>query len=123
MYRPFYAFQKVLFSTKVKDSGLKKRLETYGFAWSRSFLWRLEVVLLHINVGNDHDISIKDLSLLISKIIGFKGEIRFDKTMPDGTMRKLLDSSLIKSTGWLPSISIESGIKFAYKDFINSHRK
>ncbi len=77
----------------------------------------------HINVGKGVDISIKDLSYIIAKIIGYKGEIKFDTSMPDGTMKKLINSNLIKNSGWVPSISIESGIKLAYKDFITSHRK
>ncbi len=77
----------------------------------------------HINIGNSNDISIKDLAFLIKKIIGFKGDIKFDTSMPDGTMKKLIDSNLIKNSGWAPSISIESGIELAYKDFIKSQRK
>tara|TARA_B100001059_G_scaffold77903_1_gene75682 strand:- start:23768 stop:24718 length:951 start_codon:yes stop_codon:yes gene_type:complete len=77
----------------------------------------------HINIGNGVDISIKDLSYLIKKIIGYRGEIKFDTSMPDGTMKKLIDSNLIKGSGWMPRISIESGINLAYRHFMLSDRK
>ena len=64
-----------------------------------------------------------NLSYLIKKIIGYRGEIKFDTSMPDGTMKKLIDSNLIKGSGWMPRISIESGINLAYKHFMLSDRK
>ena len=62
------------------------------------------------NVGSGEEISIKDLGLLISKIVGFNGKIKFDQTKPDGTPRKLLDSSKIKSLGFNNTISLKKGI-------------
>ena len=67
--------------------------------------------LNHLNVGTGIDISIKDLSYKISKIVGFKGEINWDKSKPDGTPRKLLDVSRIKKLGWTPKIDLDTGIK------------
>ena len=75
-------------------------------------------VLNHLNVGTGTDISIKELSLKIASITGFKGDIFWDKSKPDGTPRKLLDSSRIKSLGWKPKIKLEAGLKFAYEDYL-----
>ena len=66
------------------------------------------------------NISIKDLSLLIAKISGFKGEVIFDNTKLDGTPRKLLNVDILTQLGWTPSISISDGIKQALKDFDHS---
>ena len=65
----------------------------------------------HINVGSGEEISIKDLALLVKKITGFEGEIIFNTSMPDGTPRKLMDSSRINSLGWKPAIPLEVGIR------------
>jgi len=65
----------------------------------------------HLNVGTGHDLSIKDLSLLIAKTAGFKGEIFWDSSKPDGTPRKVLDVSRISALGWRPTITLPEGIK------------
>lgn len=75
----------------------------------------------HINIGYGEDISIADLALIIKDIVGYSGEILFDKTMPDGSVRKLLDSSLIKSLGWTPSTNLIDGLNSTYLDFINRY--
>jgi GDP-L-fucose synthase len=73
------------------------------------------------NIGFGSDISIADLSSMIGRIIGYSGGIIFNKKMPDGVKRKLLDSSRIREIGWAPQISLEEGIKNLYKDYsINS---
>ena len=64
-----------------------------------------------INIGSNEEISIKNLALLISRIANYEVEIKFDKNMPDGTPRKILDSSIINNLGWKPEISLEEGIK------------
>jgi GDP-L-fucose synthase len=66
---------------------------------------------LHLNVGTGIDLSIKDLSELIARTAGFKGEIRWDASKPDGTPRKVLDVSRISSLGWRPTITLSEGIK------------
>jgi GDP-L-fucose synthase len=63
-----------------------------------------------INVGSGQEVSIKDLADKISKAVGFKGEISWDSSKPDGTMRKVLDSSKIAKLGWKPLISLDQGI-------------
>ena len=70
-----------------------------------------------INVGSGSDISIKDLAKLISKIVGFKGKMIFDKSKPDGTFRKLMDNTKLRKIKWKPKISLNSGIKKTIEDF------
>ncbi|HQT23825.1 MAG: GDP-fucose synthetase [Sphingobacteriales bacterium 17-39-43] len=70
-----------------------------------------------INVGTGEDITIKDLALLIQKIIGFEGDLVFDTSKPDGTPRKLLDVSKLHSKGWRHEVDLEQGIRMVYDDF------
>jgi GDP-L-fucose synthase len=67
-----------------------------------------------INVGSGNDITIKELAELIKSIVGFKGEIRWDPSKPDGSPRKLMDSSRIRSLGWKPQVTLENGLRLAY---------
>ena len=76
----------------------------------------------HINVGSGEEISIRELASLISEIIGYKGKIIFDSSMPDGTPRKVLDSSSILSTGWKPSVDIYDGLVKTYEYFTNNYQ-
>ncbi len=69
-----------------------------------------------VNIGVGHDISIKDLALLVKKIVGFEGELKFDTTKPDGTPRKLMDVSKLHSFGWKHSIELEEGIHSVYQE-------
>tara|TARA_E500000178_G_C16937201_1_gene714562 strand:+ start:220 stop:1191 length:972 start_codon:yes stop_codon:yes gene_type:complete len=71
----------------------------------------------HINIGSGEEISIKDLSLLIKKIVKYEGEIKFDSSKPDGTPRKLLDNKIISSLGWKNNKSLLKGLKETYEDF------
>lgn len=71
-----------------------------------------------INIGTGKDLTIRELALLIKGIIGYKGQIQFDTTKPDGTPRKLMDVSKLHSKGWKHTISLEQGIKLAYQDFL-----
>jgi GDP-L-fucose synthase len=68
----------------------------------------------HINVGCGTDVSIAELANRIADVAGFKGEIRFDSSRPDGTPRKLLDVSLIQSMGWKPAIALSEGLRTTY---------
>ncbi len=67
-----------------------------------------------VNIGVGHDITIKDLAKKITTLVGYNGAIQFDPTKPDGTPRKLLDSSKIKSLGWTPKISLDEGLERLY---------
>lgn len=72
-----------------------------------------------VNVGYGDEITIKDLALLIKKIIGFEGHLEFDSSKPNGTPRKLMDSSRLFATGWKPKTNLEEGIALAYQDFLS----
>ena len=67
------------------------------------------------NIGSGEEVSIKELASLIKKIVGFKGEIIWDKTKPNGTPRKLLDSSKINKLGWNSKINLRIGVEEVYK--------
>jgi GDP-L-fucose synthase len=68
-----------------------------------------------VNIGTGEDISIKDLALLVKKIVGFHGELVFDTSKPDGTPRKLMDVSKINQLGWKHKINLEEGISQVYE--------
>ena len=70
---------------------------------------------LHVNVGSGQEITIKDLALLIKEIVGYKGEIVFNTSMPDGTPRKLLDCTRINQLGWKATTSLRQGIENVVK--------
>ncbi len=76
-----------------------------------------------VNVGAGNDITILELAALIARTTGFDGGINTDQDKPDGTPRKLMDSSLIRSLGWSPSTSLEKGLKIAYRDFLEQSEK
>ncbi|MBN1445124.1 MAG: GDP-L-fucose synthase [Candidatus Omnitrophica bacterium] len=76
-----------------------------------------------INVGTGEDISIKELAYIIKEVVGFKGSIRFDASKPDGTPRKLLDVSNIRSLGWQPEIPLEEGLKKEYRWFLKNYAR
>ena len=73
-----------------------------------------------INIGSGESISIKSLSKKISKILKFKGKIFFDDKYPDGTLRKNLDSSIIRSLGWRPKISLDLGLEKSIDYYIRN---
>ncbi len=71
-----------------------------------------------INIGVGHEISIKDLALLIKRIVGYDGNLKFDNSKPDGTPRKLMDTSKLHQLGWKHKIELAEGIELAYEDFL-----
>jgi hypothetical protein len=71
-------------------------------------------------LGAGIDCSIRDLALTIAKVVGFKGEVKFDATKPDGTMRKLMNIDRLTSLGWSSTISMEDGLIFTYQWFLNN---
>jgi len=72
------------------------------------------------NVGSGEEISIKNLAIKIQRVIGYNGKIVWDNSKPDGTPRKLLDSSLISQLGWKPKINLDEGIRLTYEDFLKN---
>jgi GDP-L-fucose synthase len=71
----------------------------------------------HINIGCGSDMTIMEVAKLIAKIAGFTGDIVTDPSKPDGTPRKLLDSSKLFAMGWRPRISLEEGLRSIYQDY------
>ena len=78
-------------------------------------------MLGHINVGSGEELKIIDLAKKIAKAVGFEGLIETDKSKPDGTPRKLLDSSKLINSGWKFSIKLEDGLRVTYKDFLDNY--
>ena len=70
-----------------------------------------------LNVGYGSDVTIRELAETVRRIVGFTGEIIWDTTKPDGTPRKLMDSSRLLALGWKPQVNLEDGIRLAYEDF------
>jgi GDP-L-fucose synthase len=75
-----------------------------------------------INVGWGRDISIAELARLVADTVGFKGELRFDPSKPDGTPRKLLDTSRLTALGWQPKIPLAAGLASTY-DWFRAHQE
>lgn len=72
----------------------------------------------HINVGYGSDLSIADVARTVRQVVGYTGDIEFDTTKPDGTPRKLMDSSRLNSMGWQAKVGLQEGLKLAYLDFL-----
>jgi GDP-L-fucose synthase len=70
-----------------------------------------------INIGTGEEITILDLAELVKKVVGFEGEIKMDSTKPDGTPRKLMDSSRLHALGWKHETSLADGLKLTYEFF------
>jgi GDP-L-fucose synthase len=77
-------------------------------------------MLSHVNVGYGEDVTIADLARTIADVVGFNGTILFDTDRPDGTPRKLLDSTRLLSSDWQPTVGLEEGLRRAYADFRSS---
>ncbi len=105
-------------SVEVWGTGMPKRefLHVDDLAEASVHLMKNYTGNVSVNVGTGEDISIKNLAELIKSIVGFKGEIVWNDSKPDGTPRKLLDVSLIQSLGWKHKIELEDGIKAVYKN-------
>jgi len=76
----------------------------------------------HINVGSGQEVTIKELAETIAKVIGYEGSIAFDPAKPDGSPRKLMDSSRLNSLGWQAKVGLEEGLALAYNDFLLNKR-
>jgi len=75
----------------------------------------------HVNVGSGEDITILELARLVTRVIGFEGEISHDLSKPDGTPRKLMSADRIRALGWQPSIGLEEGLRSTYRFFLQRH--
>jgi len=76
---------------------------------------------IHINIGAGEDVPIKFLAKMIADIVGYEGEIYWNLEYPNGTMRKLLDSSIIRELGWEPKIPLVEGVQDTYKWFMDNY--
>jgi len=74
-----------------------------------------------INIGYGSDVTIRELAETIRRVVGFQGDINWDTTKPDGTPRKLMDSSVYLRLGWRPKVDLETGIRLSYADFLKCH--
>ena len=71
-----------------------------------------------INVGSGSEVTVRDLTETIKRVVGFTGQIVWDKSKPDGTPRKLMDSSRLFALGWRPQVELEAGVRLTYQDFL-----
>ena len=86
--------------------------------WSQT-----ESMRSHINVGSGSECTISDLAHIIAQVVGYEGEIVWDKSKPDGPPKKLVDSTKIFELGWKPNFSLKDGLHHTYKEFLNSDSK
>jgi GDP-L-fucose synthase len=80
-------------------------------------------MLSHINVGYGRDITIREAAQTVAAVVGYGGQIDFDSSKPDGTPRKLMDSTRLENLGWKASISLERGLQQAYADYLCKDKK
>ncbi|NCF94734.1 MAG: GDP-L-fucose synthase, partial [Verrucomicrobiaceae bacterium] len=73
-----------------------------------------------LNIGSGIDQSIGDLAQAVKEAVGYEGKLTFDTSKPDGTPRKLLDSTRIQDSGWNPAISLQDGLKTTYNSFLEA---
>ncbi|WP_018609034.1 GDP-L-fucose synthase family protein [Uliginosibacterium gangwonense] len=78
-------------------------------------------MLSHINVGYGSDLTIRDIAEKVAQIVGYTGRIEFDANKPDGTPKKLMDSSRLQSLGWQAQINLEAGLKDTYQSYLSAH--
>jgi len=79
-------------------------------------------MLSHINVGTGKDVTIREMAKTMKEVVGFKGNLTFDTTKPDGSPRKLIDVSRLSNMGWKYSIDLEGGLKKTYKWYLNQDK-
>lgn len=82
----------------------------------------VDPMLSHINVGSGEDISINELTCIVAEITGYSGEIIWDVTKADGTLKKLMDVSKLNELGWSYKVKLREGLSLAYADYLNGHR-
>ena len=104
-------------------SPMREFLHTDDLAEALVFLMKNYSDNQFVNVGFGSDVTIKDLAELVQSTVGHRGEINWDPTKPNGTPRKLMDSGKLRSLGWEPKISLQTGIEMVYKDFLEYQEK
>ncbi|MGY5332428.1 MULTISPECIES: GDP-L-fucose synthase family protein [unclassified Pseudomonas] len=99
----------------------RELLHVDDLASALEFVMRARAAHDLYNVGCGHDLTISEIANIASEIVGFKGNISYDTSKPNGTMRKLLDSSRIHDLGWRPNINERDGMQSAYADFLSRY--
>ena len=104
---------------KVWGSGRPRREFLYVDDLARAVVFALERDRLPamLNVGSGQEVTIEALARLVCRVVGYRGRLEFDPDMPDGTPRKLLDSSRIRALGWHPEVELEEGLRITYRWF------
>jgi len=105
-----FLMEKVDFEdiVKIKETNLKSHISNLTS----------EIKNTHINIGTGKEISIKELAETIKKTVGFEGDLVFNASKPDGTMRKLTDSSKLAALGWKYTVELEEGIERMYRWYL-----
>ncbi|MCL7048410.1 hypothetical protein MKW94_017088 [Papaver nudicaule] len=99
-------------------SPLREFLHVDDLADAVVFMMEKYSGLVHINVGSGQEVTIKELAELVKEVVGFEGELVWDSTKPDGTPRKLMDSSKLADLGWVPKVSLKDGLVDTYKWYV-----
>jgi len=86
-----------------------------------TYVKHTQSMLSHINVGVGHDLTIAELAKTIAEVVGYEGNIEFDSSKPDGTHRKLMDSTRLNNLGWQAKVNLEDGLTLAYQDFLKNN--
>jgi len=117
---------KLAGASEIKLWGSGSALREFLFADDAAdgilFLLETEENPVIVNLGSDNEISIKELANRVASIVGFTGEIKWDTNFPDGTPRKLLDSSHLLGRGWKPKTSFDTGLALTYRWFLEQGR-
>ncbi|KAF7806577.1 putative GDP-L-fucose synthase 2 [Senna tora] len=101
-------------------SPLREFLHVDDLADACVFLMEKYSGLEHVNVGSGKEVTIKELAELMKEVVGFEGDLVWDSTKPDGTPRKLMDSSKLAGLGWTPKISLKDGLVDTYKWYLEN---
>ncbi|KAI3985750.1 hypothetical protein MKX01_030664 [Papaver californicum] len=99
-------------------SPLREFLHVDDLADAVIFMMEKYSGLVHINVGSGQEVTVKELAELVKEVVGFEGELVWDSTKPDGTPRKLMDSSKLADLGWVPKVSLKDGLVDTYKWYV-----
>ncbi len=102
-------------------TALREFLHVDDMAGACVFLMKNYSDFEHVNVGCQEEISIMGVARCIARVVGFAGKIYTDPAKPDGTPRKLMDSGKLLGMGWRPTHMLESGLRDAYRDFLDTH--
>ncbi|KAF3522292.1 hypothetical protein F2Q69_00051506 [Brassica cretica] len=101
-------------------SPLREFLHVDDLADACVFLLENYSGLEHVNIGSGQEVTIKELAELVKEVVGFEGKLGWDSTKPDGTPRKLMDSSKLASLGWTPKVSLRDGLRQTYEWYLEN---